>query len=154
MTEEEFQRIKEAEKERLRTKKELAEVKRALQRKQKIQSTVASMARGASSLLRRSAALVEQLGSEAARKQARLEVALSDTDAVSAAEDEANVAAYEAEQRAQRARQLIRQMKQNSGASTSKKPAAEERADEDATASAEGRSTTDEDLPEKTIGRM
>ena len=159
MTEEEFQRIKEAEKEHLRAKKQLAELKRTLRRKKKIQSTVESMARGASSLLRRSADLVEQLGSDAARKQARLEVALDDTDAAPSKEDEADVAAYEAEQRAQRARQLIRQMKQDGGTS-----ARSTRSDEapsssspatDATSSPDDRSTTnDDDLPEKTIGRM
>lgn len=153
MTEEEFQRIKEAEKEHLRAKKRLAELKRSLARKKKIQSTVASMAHGASSLLRRSADLVEQLGSEAARKQARLEVALDDASDTVPADTDEDLAAYEADQRTKRARELIRLMKQESGDPSA--PTEEPSSSPGATSSADHRSTTDDDdLPEKTIGRM
>lgn len=160
MTEEEFERIKEAEKEKLRAQKKLAKLKKTLRRKQSIRSAVQRMAEGAQSVLSRSTDWMEQLTSETARQQARLEVAL---DAIEDDEPESDtdVEAYEAEREAKRAKELIRQMKQGRAKKStdrSKRGASEsdsaESSDSDATDSATGPSTSDDDLPEKTIGRM
>lgn len=158
MDKEEFERIKEAEKERLQAKKKLAELKRALGHKRKIQQAVNSMALGASSLLRRSADLVEQLASETALQEALLEMALDDTGKPSSS-DEEDLAAYEENRERARAERLVRQIKQSMGSSPKRSavPPSESKtssSDSDATSSPESRSTSDDDLPEKTIGRM
>lgn len=165
MTEEEFEKIKEAEKEKLRAQKKLRKLKRALRRKQTIRSAVQRMAEGAQSVLSRSTELMEKLTSETARQQARLEVAMDVIEEDPDLETDADVNAYEAERKAARAKELIRQMKQSgpsnpertrsSGqSSSSSNTKSGDKTSSGATDSGTTSSTPDDDLPEKTIGRM
>lgn len=161
MTDEEFERLKEAEKEHLRAKKKLQEALQSLQRKQRVRETVNRMARSAQSALDRASDLIGRLTTEAAHDEARLDVALDASD--DAASDDAEIEVFEAKRRAARARTLIRQMKQAEGAAAPRRahrtpPHASPASDEhtpDATESDDDRSTSSsDDLPEKTIGRM
>jgi len=143
MTDEEFERLKAAEKEHLREKKKLRRQLAALKKRQRTQGLVQKMKQGAERLLRETESLVDTLRRQVASSEARLEVAAEDTDRV----DDL----YEAEEelREERAESLVRQYKSATG-SVASSPA-EETSDE-ADASETG-STTPEG-PEKTIGRM
>lgn len=158
MTDEEFERLKEAEKEHLRAKKKLQDALTALQRKQRVRDVVHRMADSAQNALDRAADLIGRLTAEAAHDEARLDVAMEDTDTAGA--DAAEVEAFEAKRRTARAQELVRQMKQGEGAAPRKTigSAPDEAPAErtpGATEADEDRSTSStDDLPEKTIGRM
>lgn len=166
MTKEEFERLKAAEKEHLRAKKKLQATLKSLRRKQNVQSAVDRLARSAQHALDRASDLIGQLTSESARAEARLDVALDDDMHDAAPPADADVEAYETKRKAERARELVRQMKQaervpSPPESTSSAPldrTDEPSSDAGATSPANDLSTSspdDEDsLPEKTIGRM
>ncbi len=170
MTNEEFERLKAAEKEHLRTKKKLQATLKSLRRKQNIRSTVDRLAKSAQSALDRASDLIGQLTNESARGEARLEMALDDELHDDKPSADPDVEAYEAKQDTARARQLVRTMKQmqrvppppvpskpSGQTARSQKASADENnadatsADDDLSASS---SDDDDDLPEKTIGRM
>lgn len=120
MTDEEFERIKEAEKERLRSQKRLKEALSTLKRKRKIDSVVGRMSEEARDLLRQGASVLDALRGETARAEARFEVATEadralgrgdgdDADATGVG-DVANGAASDEELEA-RAEALIRQLR-------------------------------------------
>jgi len=178
MTEEEFNKIKEAEKQRLRAEKRLQQLKRAAKRQGQAASLVRKMKQTGSSLLRDTGSLVDSLSSQIAKSQARLEIALDDAE-TGTDSGEADLDAYEAEQEAKqreaRARELVRQMKDARGRTTGRKTSitkgaenasgsdasskadasSEPKADERSTGeSSTGGSDADDKLPEKTIGRM
>lgn len=160
MTDEEFERLKAAEKEHLRAKKKLQATLQQLRQEKQVRSAVDRLARSAQSALDRASELIDRLASETARDEARLDVALDPeaTDSSDASGDEA-VAAYEAERSAEQARALVRQMKQAQRIPSAPRGpdsnAPAEDAEPDATSSEEERSTSSsKDLPEKTIGRM
>jgi hypothetical protein len=161
MTDEEFERLKAAEKEHLRAKKKLQATLKQLRQKKQVRSAVDRLARSAQSALDRASELIDRLASETARDEARLDVALDPeaADPSDASGDEA-VAAYEAERSAEQARALVRQMKQAQRIPSTPRASDSEHAPAnnsrpDATSSEEERSTSSsEDLPEKTIGRM
>jgi hypothetical protein len=129
MDDDEFRRIKEAEKERLRSQKRLRKALRTLKRRQKVQSAVRSMVEGARGVLRRTDDLVSTLRTQVARQQARLEVALEDEDSGDAgrragASLDAGVSEQAVEEQTMRdqamesrAEELVRQLRLEMGAS-------------------------------------
>jgi len=86
MDRDEFERIKQEEKEHLRTKKRMEKTLSHLRRRRRIGDAVSAMARSASALLRENDALVRTLSLDAARSQARLDLAIDDIDRVEAVE--------------------------------------------------------------------
>ena len=76
MTPEEYQRIKEAEKEHLRALRKLRKAVRDLERSKSIASSVTRMGSSSESVLDTHRELVDKLAMETARYEARLEVAL------------------------------------------------------------------------------
>jgi hypothetical protein len=169
MTNEEFERLKAAEKEHLRAKKKLQDTLKSLRRNQQVRGAVDRLARSAQSALDRASDLIGQLTSETARDEARLEMALDDEPRDAAAPADPDVEAYEAKQDADRARDLVRKMKQaqrvppppvpsKPSGRTGRSKKTSDNASGRATSSADDLSTspssTDDDLPDKTIGRM
>lgn len=147
MTPEEYQRLKEAEKEHLRKLKKLKEAVRQLERQKRVSRAVEDITDGPRALMDENADLVDQLAMETARSEAKLEIALE-----SAAEkgetrpDPADEARMDEELRRLRARQLVEQMRGESSAPEPK-----------TTTDAKKEAKDDESkprLPEKTIGRM
>lgn len=147
MTDEEFERIKEAEKERLRMQKRLRSALESLKRRNEVQSVVRRMSQGAKRLLEETEALADKLASTAARQAARLEVAMDEEEeASSLAEDEEVL-------REERASAVLRRMKAEEeprATGGSARPSVDENQSETAVESEE----SDADRPEKTIGRM
>lgn len=147
MTDEEFERIKEAEKERLRTQKRLRSALESLKRRNEVQSVVRRMSQGAKRLLEEAQALADKLASTAARQAARLEVVMDEgEEASSLAEDEEVL-------REERASAVLRRMKAEEeprATGESARPSVDENQSETAEESEE----SDADRPEKTIGRM
>jgi hypothetical protein len=137
MTDEEFERLKEAEKDHLRAKKRLRGTLEALKRRHRSHSVVEQMKRGAERLLDETESLVDTLRRTVARRTGRLEVALDD--------EEASLDADEQALREERAEALLRRYKAarspDGGAGRSG-----EQETPDADSAADG--------PEKTIGRM
>ncbi|WP_022835794.1 hypothetical protein [Salisaeta longa] len=149
MTNEEFERIKAAEKEKLRAQRRLRALQTNARASHRVQQALAQMTTRAAGLLRESAALTERLAEQIARGEARLEVALD------AASDAAADAHHEKEQRRARAEALVRQFKAQQMAHSGGAPSSTEKtmgppADRpDAPAS-----TADEPSVQKTIGRI
>lgn len=138
MTDEEFQRIKEAEKDRLRAKKRLHETLDALKRRQEVQSVVQQMSQGAKYLLRETESLAETLAQQAGRQAARLELALDNESVDDASLEEADEALRE-----ERAEEIIRRFKAEDRSEARPGDSTEEASDDG-----------DDSRPEKTIGRM
>lgn len=132
MTNEEYDRIKAAEKEHLRKMKELKEAARRLERSRKTQDAAADVDR-AQDALDENSALVRRLSKEAARTEARLDLALeaSEEPAEDPVEDDPKA----------RARDLVRRLRE------------EMNADADRATPASKDSPTDE-RPDKTFGRL
>ena len=145
MTDDEYQKIKAAEKERLRAKKKLRELKGATSRRKTIRSALQRVKKGAESLLQHSTDLIDDLTRETARQEARLEVALDASDAPSDAEAEDR--SLDEQDREARADALVQQLKMTAVTQTGDRTDADEAAADDADAD-------DDALPEKTIGRM
>jgi len=141
MTNEEFERLKAAEKEHLRTKKRLRATLDALKRRTRSERVVQQMKRGAERLLGETESLVDTLRRAVAQGTARLEAALEDDSLRDPDLDEAEEALRE-----ERAEALLRQYKARQ--STSRRT----RSTEDDDDASEPDPTPDG--PEKTIGRM
>lgn len=149
MTDEEFERIKKAEKDQLRAKQRFQETLEALKKQNKVQSAVRRMSSAARRLFRENEEFVDRVRSWTARQAARLEVAMDADPALEADRDD--LAEAEEELREARADELVRQYKKASGTrsaqtrrdvpSAAEDDAAEERDDEAS-------------MPDKTIGRM
>lgn len=148
MTDEEFQRIKEAEKERLRARKKLRQLKATQSQKAKIRDAFRRVKEGAETLLQRSSDLIDELTRETVREEARLEVAL-DSQADETTDEEA--ASLEEEDREARAEALVRQLKMMAVTRTSSGEKASPRSSDE---TAETDASSEDELPEKTIGRM
>ncbi|NND71787.1 MAG: hypothetical protein HKN43_09420 [Rhodothermales bacterium] len=161
MTPEEFQRIKEAEKEHLRSLKKLKQAVRDLERQKKLTGAVDNITR-TENLLDENDALVDNLAMETAHNEAKLEVALE-----SAAAQESIRRAEEARTKLDedlkkiRAQDLVRQLKNQMGETDTPTTPVERNVDSTAETSEavsdaepESETATDEDLPEKTLGRM
>ena len=140
MTNEEFEQLKAAEKEHLRTQKRLRALRDALKRRHRSQSVVERMKRGAERLLDETESLVESLRRTVARDTGRLELALGDE----VLDDEASLEADEQALREERAETLLRQYKAAHSPDGRAARSDEAAADDDATT----------DGPDKTIGRM
>ena len=141
MKREEFERIKEAEKAHLRKLKELKQAALRLGRQQRLTRAVDEIAGAADDPMGTHEEFVEKLAFEAARSEAKLEMALesqaekaaeADAEAAEALDEEALVKA--------RARDLLRQMKQQMGVPDAEATAPAAEADAPA-------------APEKTLGR-
>ena len=162
MTPEEYERFKEAEKAHLRKLRELKKTHQQLQRKAKVTRAVTDMAEGINSLYTEHEEMVEKLQSESFTAEARMEVALDNLAADDATLEQLDAAELEADQalRKARAQELIRQMKEAGGGTTSSAqnaPSADPSSattSNDAKPDATGKSDPPSDLPEKTIGRM
>ncbi len=142
MTDEEFERIKAAEKDHLRAKQRFQETMEALKRQNKVQSTVRQMRTAANRLLRDNEDLVTRLRSWTARQAARLEGALAPESATG----DDDLAEAEEELREARAAELVRQYKAAS--------AERQRSEGEETERTTDPDAADEPLPDKTIGRM
>ena len=145
MTDEEYQRIKEAEKKHLRAKKRLQRTLKALKQRNEVQGVVQRMKQGATRLLSETESLVDSLRQSMARSEARFELALDDEQI----EDE-DLHAAEEELREERAEATVRRMKEEESASSRPHSTVDE-----------GEETTDTPTeapelegPDKTIGRM
>lgn len=139
MTDDEFERLKEAEKQHLREKKQMRRTFDALKRRNRAEGILQKMKHGAQRLLEETESLVDTLRSQVARNEAELEVAIDDEDW----EDDLQEA--EEELRKERAESLVQQYKAAS-TPTSARSASEEEGDPDEVSSPDG--------PDKTIGRM
>ena len=116
MTPEEYQRLKEAEKEHLRQLKELKQTARTLERRNEIARTLGDMVSLSRDALDTQERMVEQLAQETARQEARLELALeAQAEREADAEAQQQLDAAEEELTTLRARQLLRQLKQQMG---------------------------------------
>lgn len=148
VTDEEFQRIKEAEKERLRAQKRLRATLESLKRRNEVQSVVRKMSRGAKRLLEQTEALADTLASKAAQQAARLEVVMEDS-----AEDDASLAEDEEILREERAQTLVRRFKARER-STASGRSGRSSGDPDDSFSSDADDEDVDDGPDKTIGRM
>ena len=149
MTPEEYQRLKEAEKEHLRSLRKLKQTVRSLQRQKKLTDAVENVTTKPMDALSDHDALVQELAMETARNEARLDVALE-----SITQDSAKEAALDAEAedtlRKAKASELVRQLRSQVDADGSRSaPARVESKSPKATDSG-----AHDQLPEKTIGRM
>jgi hypothetical protein len=113
MTPEEYQRIKEKEKEHLRALKQLKQTARVLERQRSINRALQDMEAGAQQARETHEELLDRLTLETAMNEARLEVAL---DAVEEAAPASSPEALEAELQVARARQLIDTLKRQAAA--------------------------------------
>lgn len=147
MTPEEFQRLKEAEKDHLRKLKKLKDAARMLERQKKVSRAVTDMTSSMEQKLSEHADIMDQIAAAAALSEARLEIAMESSEKVDRVAQEMQ---DEETLSKERAKQLIRQMKAESGD--------EPEASTEKTRAESRKKTTTEDqtesLPEKTIGRM
>jgi ABC-type transporter Mla subunit MlaD len=142
MSREEMERIKEAEKEHLRSLKKLKEAARQLESRRKTAAAVGRIA-DSREVLDRTSSAIDQLAVEVARNEARLEIALESAEE---AEKRADLEQFEEEEVRRRAAGLIQQIRREASepplrASEQEKPHRTEQARVDS-------------LPEKTIGRI
>ncbi len=136
MTPEEYQRLKETEKEHLRKIRQLKGMARQAERSRKVTGAVSDMVSSAERLLDEHREMTDRLSHDAALQEARLEIALE------AADEKASVINQEAEDEAEIARIRARQQLTASAPNSSGTPA-----------SAESQNPPPS-MPEKTIGRM
>lgn len=146
MTDEEFQRLKEAEKKHLRAKKRLQRTLKALKQRNEVQGVMQRMKQGAVRLLDETESLVDSLRRSVAQDQARVEGTLDDQ----IVEDE-DLHAAEEELREERAEELVRRMKAEEQASSRPDPSVPSG---EASSDSDGTDDSEEQGPDKTIGRM
>ncbi len=156
MTPEEYERIKEAEKEHLRAMKKLKKAVRELERSKSIAQSVTRMSSSSKTAIETHEEMVDKLALETAHYEARLEVALESAKEHADTEERAQqVLKADAELQKERARSLVEQLREEMAVPDS--PAAEEakRSDpEIADSDEDSDDDVDGPLPEKTIGRM
>lgn len=155
MTPEEYQRIKEAEKEHLRKLREIKQASRGLRRKKSVVDALSKITGGLQQTFDGHREAVDKLDQDTFQNEARLDVALMNAEE-RAREDEKRqkTAAFEADLQKAKAQDLVRQMKIQMGL-------IDEPADVASVAPSTANPTTKENptsapepLPEKTIGRM
>ncbi len=159
MTPEEYQRIKEAEKEHLRALRKLKKAVRDLERSKSIANSVTRMSSTSESALETHQEMVDKLALETAHQEARLEVALEGAE--QKARQEANAEELErmdAELARERARSIVEDIRSEmeTGIDSSHTDATVE-PNKDPGLQGSASDTTGDDeakLPEKTIGRM
>jgi len=150
MTPEEYERLKEAEKEHLRKMRQLKRAVHELERQKKVSRAVRDMTEEPRRLLDEQEELVDRIAMEAAHSEARLDIALESAD--QKAESEPALPTPEEsdeELRRARARELVRRMQ----AGDAPEPSRSEPAKQAPEASG-GEKPDRPPLPDKTIGRM
>lgn len=166
MSPEEFNRIKEAEKEHLRKLKALKQAAGRLERQRSIAQALGNMTQEAEQKLEANRSTVEKLAWETAQQEARLELALeaAQEDPHAGAETAAD-AQHEMEQadealRQARAQEIVRQIKHGAGLGESSpdvQPSdvqTSQAADPDVQPPEHRSGSFPSALPEKTLGRM
>jgi len=163
MKREEFERIKEAEKEHLRKLRKLKDAVRQLERQKKISGAISDMTSSMHEKLDVHTDMIDRMAVDAALSEARLEIALERTEEADSAEQRAT---DEADLAKARARQMVERMRDGTGVRV---PSADESTksvgrmdtqrahDESQDSTGPGPKATGpkaDDLPEKTIGRM
>ncbi len=159
MTPEEYQRIKDAEKEHLRALKKLKKAVRDLERSKSIANSVTRMSSTSESALETHQEMVDKLALETAHQEARLEIALEGAaDKAKQAANAEELERMDAELARERAKSIVEDLRsemeagvdpRTGSAATDPLP--------DAPSSRPTTDASDEDesvLPEKTIGRM
>ena len=157
MPSENYQRIKEAEKEHLRKLKKLKEAARQLARQKRLSQAVDNITSGPRETLDTHEALMEQLAFETAQQEARLDIALENQQLDEPAAGTIAPDDLEEELLAERAKTLLRQMKQQMGVPDEEPgEAAPPARREEAASEAEPPENPPAaaERPEKTIGRM
>lgn len=144
MTDDEFERIKESEKNHLRSKKRLRRTLEALKQRDEVQGVVERMRQGARRLLDETESLVDSLRHSVAQREARLETALDDEPA-----GDEDLREEEEILREKRAEALVRRMKAEEA--TTSRPQASPDAEASGAEDSEG---SQYEGPDKTIGRM
>jgi len=152
MTPEEYQRVKEAEKEHLRKLKELKSAVRLLRRRNSVNRALGDMATGPQAARDVHDEMVEKLAIETAQKEARMEIALENAQ-LEGAENAATTPTRSAEELEEemlkeRAQSLLRQIKLEMGT-----PTDEPAAPASATTPKERIATPEVPKADKTIGR-
>ncbi len=154
MTPEEFQKYKEAEKQHLRKLKELKKAVRRLEREKSIRSAFENVSAEPTEVMERQKDLVDRLAMETAMHEARLEMVLDGSEDLVR---ESRTAALEEELQRERAQALVRQlgkeMKEESADKEKLRRADGDPGTSKAPTSSNPTSSRD-DRPEKTIGRM
>jgi len=154
MTPEEFDRIKQAEKEHLRKLNKLKQVHRELERQKKVTDAVTDMTSSMQEKLDVHSDMMDKIGTESALNEARLEMALESSD-------QADLVAQEMKDEQtlakEKAKELVRQMKSGSDLDLDE-PTPDHKAGPSRSASKDSdqpdAESDDKELPEKTIGRM
>lgn len=131
LSREEFERLKEAEKEHLRAVRELRRQVRSAERTRSVQRALGRVVSGARETLSSYRESLEHLLRESAESEARLDAALDDAD-------ERDTTVLDEELTRIRARRLLDEM----------------RTDEASRPTQEDTRETDDDLPDRTIGRL
>lgn len=159
MTPEEYQRIKDAEKEHLRSLKKLKKAVRDLERSKSIANSVTRMSSTSESALETHQEMVDKLALETAHQEARLEIALESAE--QKAQQAANAEELErmdAELARERARSIVDDIRTEMEAGVDPsltEEAVDPRKDPDAAGGAlDAQGDDHAKLPEKTIGRM
>ena len=146
MTDDEFQHIKEEEKNHLRAQKRLQRTLEALKQRTEAEGVVQQMKRGAARLLDETESLVDALRRTVVQDQARFEVALDDERPEADALREAEEALRE-----ERAEALVRRMKAEEEKAARSRPSISE---DDKASDERPDSPPAQEGPDKTIGRM
>jgi len=165
MTPEEYQRIKEAEKEHLRALKKLKETARLLERRKSVNSALGDMVGGAQHTQDVHDEMLNKLALETAQQEARLEIALENARLDETSPAEASTRAPEAleeEMLKERANLLLKQMKlqmgippeEKTGTADQTPPASSQPSAKSSSSPAPAKPSPPSDRPEKTIGRM
>lgn len=156
MSPEEFQRLKEAEKEHLRKLRELKNAVRAAERQRSLTQAAQQIAGAGQDVMGTREEMLDRLTRETARYEAHLEMALETV----AEQEEAARRAAEAEQleeeaRRRRAGDLVRQLKEEVGGAARSEgaPVKPGEAEKGGTSAADPTQAPGK-RPEKTIGRM
>lgn len=147
MTPEEFERLKQEEKEHLRAIKQLKATARRLRMKRSVQEALSAMLEGRRQAFDIHDEMIQRLAFETARHEARYEIASEESRSGDEVPKEETLRDFEKEQVEERARELVRRMKKSLAASPEKPspaPTPDRPSDDDAP----------EQRPDKTIGRM
>lgn len=160
MTAEEFEKIKQAEKEHLRKLRKLKDTVRQLERQKKVSRAISDMTSSITEKLDVHDEMVQRLAVDAALNEARLEIALEQSDE---ADQKAQLARDEEDLAKARARQVVGRIRKTDEPSRSTEFVSKQEGE--SPSSATGRTPSDpgstartsenqDKLPEKTIGRM
>ena len=166
MTPEEYQRIKEAEKEHLRALKKLKEKLREVERQKSISQALNNIADApGDDIVQTHEEMIDRLAMDTIKQEARLEIALSDSEASAPEIEEEPIEeleASDAELQRLRAQELVRQIKVQMGMpGARRKPSVEPALEREETSPSEDAEVGDDvnptgpgALPDKTIGRI